>query len=165
MKNNSFPANDLMNIKKIIELALKDFDKFLKNSDWYGRENEVVNIFAHKFLVAYLAEPPLISLDQIGIEVAVKQLKSENAKDLVRKDLVIWKSGVSSVWNGNREVSNSPLAIVEWKVNKISKCSYDIEWLQKYTKLHPETLGYSVSANIKENRGAKYTRIEKGSIS
>ena len=61
---------------KIIEQALNSFDNFLKNSNWYGRENEVVNIFAHKFLIEFVGKDPLLSLDQIGIEVAVKQLYS-----------------------------------------------------------------------------------------
>jgi len=143
----------------IIDLALKDFDNFLKENCWYGRENEVVNVFAHKFLSKYVGTSPLVYLDQIGIEVGVKQLPSENGKDLVRKDLVIWKSGDTSVWNEEGEIVNIPLAIIEWKVNDISKCEYDIAWLSEYKKVYQEVLGYSVCAFIKESRGIKYSCI------
>ena len=115
---------------KIIEQALNNFDNYLKNSNWYGRENEVVNIFTHKFLIEFVGKDPLLSLDQIGIEVAVKQLYSQQGKELVRKDLVIWKHGDSSVWNGSAKIANNPLAIIEWKVNDIKKCNYDIKWLR-----------------------------------
>jgi hypothetical protein len=34
----------------IIERSLRGLDSFLKESTWRGRENEVVNLFAHSFL-------------------------------------------------------------------------------------------------------------------
>ncbi|MCK9544552.1 MAG: hypothetical protein M0R03_21235 [Novosphingobium sp.] len=145
---------------KIIELALKDFDLYLKESNWYGRENEVVNLFAHRFLSKYVGEAPLFSLDQIGIEVAVKQIPSNDGKELVRKDLVIWKEGESSVWNENGEIVNNPLAIIEWKVNDISKCDYDINWLKEYRKIYPEVIGYSLCAFIKGDRGIEVEIIK-----
>jgi hypothetical protein len=152
-------SNKQMNMQEILNTAFKDLDNFISDSDWYGRENEVVNIFAHKFLLKYIGNSPLTSLDQIGIEVAVKQLSAENGKELVRKDLVIWKEGDTSVWNRRGEIVNNPLAIIEWKVNDISKCEYDIAWLSEYKKVYPEVLGYSVCAFIKESRGIKYSCI------
>jgi len=145
---------------KIIEQALNSFDNFLKNSNWYGRENEVVNIFAHKFLIEFVGKDPLLSLDQIGIEVAVKQLYSEKGKELVRKDLVIWSHGDTSVWNDEGKIANNPLAIIEWKVNDIKKCNYDIKWLSEYTARYPEVVCYSVCAFLKENRGLQFQRIK-----
>lgn len=148
-----------MNIQEMIELALKDFDIYLKESNWYGRENEVVNLFAHKFLNKYIGNKPFLSLDQLGIEVAVKQLKTERSNELVRKDLIIWKEGETSVWNEKGEIVNDPLAIIEWKTNNSSKCEYDMNWLRGYKKKYPEVIGYSVCAFIKENRGIQYTKI------
>lgn len=145
---------------KIIEQALKNLDNFLKNSNWYGRENEVVNIFAHKFLVESIGREPLLSLDQIGIEVAVKQLYSNKGKELVRKDLVIWKHGDTSVWDEGGKISNNPLAIIEWKVNDIKKCNYDIKWLSEYTAMYPEVICFSVCAFLKENRGLQFERVK-----
>lgn len=150
---------NVINIQDIINSALNDFENFLKDSDWYGRENEAVNIFVHKFLSKYIGKSPLVSLDQIGIEVAVKQLPSTNGKELVRKDLVLWKYGDTSVWNGKGEIVNIPLAIIEWKVNDISKCEYDINWLKEYIKIYPSVLGYSVCAFVKKNRNIKYTLV------
>ena len=68
-----------------------DLDNFLRHSDWFGRENEIINLFAHKFLAMRLGQTPLMSLTQIGIEVAVKQIHDRNkGKKFVRKDLVLW---------------------------------------------------------------------------
>ncbi len=148
-----------MNIQEIIESALKDFDVYLKESNWYGRENEVVNLFAHRFLSKYIGKEPLLSLDQLGIEAAVKQLQTERSNELVRKDLIIWNNGETSVWDEKGEIVNDPLAIIEWKTNNLSKCEYDMNWLRGYKKKYPKVIGYSVCAFIKENRGIKYTKI------
>ena len=37
-------------MREIIETALNDLNDYLKDSNWFGRENEVVNLFAHTFL-------------------------------------------------------------------------------------------------------------------
>ena len=149
---------------RIIEKALKNFDNFLKDTNWYGRENEVVNIFAHKFLAEYVGEKPLLSLDQLGIEVAVKQLDSEKGKELVRKDLVIWKYGDTSVWNEKGEIINNPLVIIEWKVNDVKKCSYDIGWLGEYTRKYPDVTGYSVCTFMIGKRGLQFQRIVNSTL-
>src|SRR4030095_1492614 len=75
---------------EIIESAFGKLDTFLRTSDWWGRENEVVNLYAHRFLAEHASsQGPLYSLRQVGIEVAVRQL-SGRGKFYVRKDLVIW---------------------------------------------------------------------------
>ena len=59
----------------LIETQLQALDQFLKQSTWYGRENELVNLFAHEFLPRAVSDScPLKSLTQIGIEVAVRQV-------------------------------------------------------------------------------------------
>lgn len=143
---------------KLIQKALIELDGYLKKSKWCGRENEVVNLFAHSFLSKY------IPVAQIGIEVAVKQLKSIGSKKLVRKDLVIWNAPNYTVWNKNGDAVNNPIAIIEWKVNHVSKCKNDIEWLKQYTKAFPDVLGYSVCAFIVENRGLDYKYIKGGIV-
>ena len=108
-----------MSWETLIEHSLRDLDYFLKISDWFGRENEIINLFAHKFLFRYLGRPPLKSLTQIGIEFAVKQIKDRSkAKKFVRKDLVLWPEEDQTVWGSDKNSYNVPAAIIEWKMNK-----------------------------------------------
>lgn len=151
-------------MEEIIEMAINELGTYLKESNWYGRENEVVNLFAHKFLAKHVGSSKFTSLSQIGIEVAVQQLPSSNGKKLVRKDLVIWEKENQTVWNTNREPVNNPLAVIEWKVNSISHCEGDIKWLKKFTKKHPKVTGYSVCAFVKKKRGISYKKIKNGEI-
>ena len=151
-------------MKKIIESALKGLNDFLKGSKWYGREREVVNLFAHKFLPEQRIDGRSISIGQISIEVAVKQLKNPKKKNLVHKDLVIWDKEHQTVWDEDKKPVNEPKVIIEWKVNDISKCEYDIDWLKKYTIIYPNVVGYSICAFLKSKSGIVYKRIEKGEI-
>ena len=140
-----------------VESQLISLGSFLKNSDWYGRENELVNLFVHSFLSAS------IKIAQIGIEVAVKQLPRVGGKALVRKDLVVWNSPNETVW-ANGEPANDPAVIVEFKVNAADRCARDLDWLGCYTKVYPRVVGFAVCGYIKHNRCVTYSRVEKGEI-
>jgi hypothetical protein len=155
-----------MTIDKIIEKSLKELSNYLSSSDWYGRENEIVNLFAHKFLWNNFDDDILQMPIQIGIEVAIKQVQSSTtkSKNLVRKDLVIWPKEYQTVWSKEQGQYNAPLAIVEWKVNSQRKCSYDIDWLKEFTTVYPDVIGYSACAFVKKNRRVVFTRIERGKI-
>src|SRR4030042_4395548 len=109
-----------MTWESIIDESLKELNSFLQEGDWFGRENEIINLFAHRFLIKRINVGPLIDLSQIGIEVAVKQVPLANKKKLVRKDLWLWKDPLQTVWGSGRVV-NDPAVILEWKINKISK--------------------------------------------
>lgn len=148
---------------QIIEDSLSELGFFLKCSRWRGRENEVVNLFAHRFLWSHLGEGPFIDLSQIGIEVAVEQIPTAGAKKLVRKDLVLWNKPLETVWGIEKEF-NAPAVIMEWKVDKIARCAIDIRWLQAFTRLNPEVLGYSVCALFGSERGISFSRISKGKV-
>ena len=153
-----------MLLDKIIEESMIQMSDFLSSSNWFGRENEVVNLFAHKFLLQNFDGSILQHPTQIGIEVAVKQIDSSSprSKALVRKDLVIWPTEYQTVWNETGQPSNVPLAVIEWKVNDIQKCKYDIEWLFKFTKEYPSVLGYSACAFVKNRRIVTFKRIKNG---
>jgi len=139
---------------KIIESCFEELDSFLKDSEWFGRENEVVNLFAHEFLPRHLGKNSVFtSLSQVGIEVAVPQVTG-SCKQFVRKDLVIWNQPNGTVWT-----EESPAVIVEWKVNKRRACEKDVEWLELFTKKYPTTQGYSVCAFIKKTRGVEFTKV------
>jgi hypothetical protein len=145
--------------RSIIEVSLQRLDGFLKTSAWVGRENEVVNLFAHRFLPMELAPgSPLAALDQIGIEVAVPQVTA-SVKKYVRKDLVLWNDGLHNPWHSD---GPSPAAIIEWKVVDRTRCDPDIEWLRLFARRFPGTLGYSVCALMDGERGLHWTRVEAG---
>jgi hypothetical protein len=117
--------------------AISEFDSIVEQSlrlfyqdicsEWCGRENEMVNLYALSHLAKQVRPNTILSdVGQIGIEVAVRQLpkeallkwnpKAESPKKDVRKDLVIWPSARMSLWNANIPC-NEPLAIMEGKVN------------------------------------------------
>jgi hypothetical protein len=147
----------------VIEESLRSLNKYLSESTWYGRENEVVNLFAHHFLMRHLGELPFLDPSQIGIEVAVKQIPKAGRKKLVRKDLVLWNNPLETVWKDG-VAKNIPAAILEWKIGKIAKCDADIEWLLDYTKIYPHVLGYSICAFTKDKRGVCYKKVVGGRI-
>jgi len=154
-----------MNWESLIDSKLREMDSFLKQNKWFGRENETVNLFAHNFLLGECNRYDFFTSPcQIGIEVSVKQLEGNNRKKLVRKDLVIWPRGISTVWNENREIENRPTAIIEWKIESPDKTKADVDWLINYTQKYPEILGYSVCAKLKDNRGLIVSKIIRGNI-
>jgi len=146
---------------ELLEQALGDLGQFLRESDWYGRENELVNLFAHSFLL--MDQSNGLQASQLGIEVAVKQLQREEAKALVRKDLVIWRKPNQTVW-ADESPTNDPAVVIEFKINDARKCAPDIEWLCSFTSIYPEVLGYSVCGFVTGSRGISYKRIERGKV-
>jgi hypothetical protein len=140
----------------VIEAALRNCHERLESTNWHGRENELVNLFAQHCLVLEM-EPsgPLRSSSQVGIEVSVPQV-SGSLKRFVRKDLVIWPQPLMTAWSG------TPSAIIEWKRDRISSCAADIEWLKLFTRRYPETIGYSVCGFIKGSRGVCFTKVQNG---
>ena len=136
---------------------------FLAEGTWYGRENEVVNLFAHHFLMRHLGKGPFIDPSQIGIEVAVQQIPKAGRKKLVRKDLVLWNRPLETVWEGG-VAKNIPAAILEWKTGKAAKCEADIKWLLDFTRIYPDVLAYSICAFIGKKRGISFKKIIRGRV-
>lgn len=153
-----------MSLERSIEGSLAELDNFLRTSTWFGRENEVVNLFCHNFLLKHENPDYELLPNQCGIEVAVKQLPGQERKNLVRKDLVIWSKENETGWDAEQNPTNLPRAIIEWKVNSETKCTYDIDWLSDYTAAYPAVVGYSVCAHIKKNRSVRYWRVTNGEI-
>ena len=142
----------------IVERSLYGLDKFLKESDWKGRENEVVNLFAHGFLAREVKdEGPLTSISQVAIEVAVPQVTG-SCKKHVRKDLVIWPRSLMTAWSED----SLPAVIMEWKRDAPSACVRDIEWVSVFTRRHPQTLGVSVCALLSGVRGTEWMIVRDG---
>ena len=130
-------------LDEIVKRSLRSF--YLQDvcSEWCGRENEMVNLYALGHLAKEVRPGTILDdLTQIGIEVAVRQLDRTldhtKRRSDVRKDLVIWCTPKMTHWKGNIP-QNEPLAVMEWKVNhSIGRRAHpqnrrdhqaDIEWL------------------------------------
>ena len=145
----------------IVKRSLRSF--YLQDvcSEWCGRENEMVNLYALGHLAKEVRTGTILyDLTQIGIEVAVRQRDKRDEKSKmrsdVRKDLVIWPTRRMTLWKRNIP-KNEPLAVMEWKVNhflnrtvhkKNKDLGYksDIDWLTA-TSLRPDMhnfIGYAV---------------------
>jgi hypothetical protein len=144
-----------MGMQAHIEKALKGFSAFLKQGSWRGKENDCVNLFAHKFLAKRIRP-----VDRIGIEVAVPQLGGKRRKQAVRKDLVIWKHGGQTTWDKSWKAKAVPQAILEWKVKrglgaKATISARDRAWLSSFREKHRGfvgvcvTVAYGIKAEVK----------------
>jgi len=102
-----------MKTRAEIGKTLKEFSAFIRDSEWRGKENDCVNLFAHRFLAKRIRP-----IDRIGIEVAVPQLGGKGRKQAVRKDLVIWKRSGGATWGRDWKAKDVPQAILEWKVKR-----------------------------------------------
>ena len=93
-----------MSLSTKIHAALKEMEMHLHKFGWRGKENDCVNLFAHRFL-AKRVRP----IDRIGIEVAVPQLSGKGRKQAVRKDLVIWKRSGDTTWGSDWRAQAVPM--------------------------------------------------------
>ena len=128
--------------------------------DSCGREREAVSRYAFAHLVK-CCHPHTVLHDsaQIGIEVAVRQLKRSvdypNVGKTVCKDLVIWPAPNMLLWKA--DVPHfEPLAVMEWKMihvfdrpadrrRKAEDYESDIQWLEhKARAVGSEFVGYAV---------------------
>jgi hypothetical protein len=134
-----------MSLTNNIYAALKEMELYLRKSDWRGKENDCVNLFAHRFL-AKRVRP----IDRIGIEVAVPQLGGKGRKQAVRKDLLIWKRGGATTWGADWKAKAVPQAILEWKVKrgpgaKPTISNRDRAWLKAFKSNHRGFTGVCVT--------------------
>ena len=139
------PYKQRMELQAQIEKALKGFSLFLKQGSWRGKENDCVNLFAHRFLAKRIRP-----VDRIGIEVAVPQLGGKGRKQAVRKDLVIWGKGGQTTWDAAWKAKAVPQAILEWKVKrglgaKTAISARDCDWLAGFKRKHRGFVGVCVT--------------------
>jgi hypothetical protein len=146
----------VMGIDRDIVRSLREFGVFINQADWRGKENDVVNTFAHRFL-AKRVRP----LDRIGIEVGVPQLGGKGRKQAVRKDLVIWKRGGQTTWDKNWKAKAVPQAILEWKVKrglsaKATISARDRAWLTGFKSKHRGFVGVCVTVAFGKKTEVKW---------
>ena len=134
-----------MSLSTKIHAALKEMEMHLHKSRWRGKENDCVNLFAHRFL-AKRVRP----IDRIGIEVAVPQLSGKGRKQAVRKDLVIWKRSGDTTWGADWRAKAVPMAILEWKAKrgpaaKPTISARDRAWLKAFKSKYRGFIGVCVT--------------------
>lgn len=134
-----------MQIESLVAPALRSFHADLGAGGWFGRENEVVNLFAFGHLLPRLAAAQ-VAPTQLGIEVAVPQIPRADhprRRPDVRKDLVIWPEPRMTCWRSPTENRQRPSAVLEWKTRNNTRPrrslaaasrahALDIEWLREF---------------------------------
>ena len=115
-------------LDEVVRQSLIQFTEEVFRRGWYGLEREAVSLYAFGFLVpqckpdSFLHDPT-----QIGIEVRVRQLDEPNRKRRVTKDLIIWPEPWMNCWDDQKEPTQYPAAIVEWKVNERQVYEGDVD--------------------------------------
>ena len=145
-----------MSLNTKIYAALKEMELYLHKSEWRGKENDCVNLFAHRFLAKRVWP-----IDRIGIEVAVPQLGGKRRKQAVRKDLVVWKRSGDTTWASDWMAKAVPMAILEWKVKRGSASkptisSRDRTWLKAFKRKHSGFTGVCVTVAYGEKTDLKW---------
>ncbi len=145
------PDTDL---DRVIAAALAEFERWLLESGWHGKENDCVNLFAHGFLFKRIRPGGAIQdFTQVGIEVFVPQLKTRNSKVAVRKDLVVWDKPSGVTWSDAWQPTRPPCAIIEWKARRKARRAplldeNDLDWLRRYSLRYPGFVGYAVTVDF-----------------
>ena len=145
-----------MKLSDLIKKSLDENARFFWESGWRGKENDCVNLFAHRFL-AKRVRP----LDRIGIEVGVPQLGGKGRKQAVRKDLVIWRHGGQTTWDKSWKAKAVPQAILEWKVKRGPNAqpiisSRDRAWLKAFKSKHRGFIGVCVTVAFGKKADMKW---------
>lgn len=138
----------------IIWRSLISFAEEALAGDWRGRrEREAVSMYAFGCLLREVRAGGIVyDPAQITIEFPVPQVTgrdgaSVSAKNQVCKDLVIWPRPGMTCWDDEGKPTVPPAAILEWKFGAPTVYEPDVEWLQAFTKMYPETVGYAITAN------------------
>lgn len=145
-----------MSLSTKIHAALKEMEMHLHKSRWRGKENDCVNLFAHRFLAKRVRQ-----IDRIGIEVAVPQLSGKGRKQAVRKDLVIWKGSGDTTWGADWRARAVPMAILEWKAKrgpaaKPTISARDRVWLKAFKRKQRGFIGVCVTVTYGNKTDLKW---------
>jgi hypothetical protein len=164
-------------IDRFIEEALLAFTEwYIDADDWYGKERDCVNRFAHGFLGKDVGSNAAIkNVEQIRIECAVPQPRVAGKKRYSRiaacKDIVIWRDALSTAWSRDWMPVNFPWVVMEWKTFRKGTPrgeydAHDIEWLELFTAEKPVSYGYLVQvyAGEKAKRGVSWAKVARGRV-
>ena len=115
-----------------------------------GRKDEAVSLFAFGCLVRHMRSTRFLhDARQIGIHVAVPQLRGPERRRLVSKDLVLWPELGMTCSRPSGARGMAPAAILEGKrATAVAPRLYseaDLEWLGEFAWEYRDTVGYAVT--------------------
>jgi hypothetical protein len=148
----------------IIRRSLEDLAREVFSAKWFGRERELVSLYAFGHLLRYCRPGHVLHHPaQIVLDGAVPQNPGPNRKPQVCKDLVLWSEPGMTCWSEEREPVWHPLAILEWKANRTRVSRYDVDWLSTFSRDRDDFLGYAVCLDLKQRRfRLSCTRVKLG---
>lgn len=131
-----------------VKTSLMEFAYQSLAGNWTGRrEREAVSLFAFRHLLRQVrAGSSLHDAAQITIEFPVPQV-TVGGKAQVCKDLVLWPSPAMTCWDAEGSPSVAPAAVLEWKFGQSCVHEPDVRWLQRFTSVYSDCIGYAISAN------------------
>lgn len=159
-------------IDETVSAALTTFADEALDGSWRGqREREAVSLFAFGALVDEVeSDGVLKDAKQIGLEVPVPQVTvgdedGSRKKNQVCKDVIVWPEARMTCWDENQQPTVPPAAVIEWKFDRASIYSEDVDWLAAFTEQYPDCLGYAVTANQPSSRFTlSCTRVSEGDV-
>ena len=169
---NSHSTHRLVNeLDGFLGRALLEYEQWLLETEWRGKEHDCVNLFAHGFLFPKIQPGAAVDhFTRVGIEIGVPQPAGLGIKPATRKDLVIWEKPHSVTWDEKWKASQCPQAIVEWKARRKTRRGAlmderDLNWLRRYSLHYPKFVGYAVTVDFTApNRRLASARIEGGTV-
>lgn len=151
-------------LDRIIQQSLMEFIEDIFNGGWYGKEREAVSLYAFGYLCKR-CQPNTVLCDpkQIGIEVRVPKPHGVGKKVEICKDLVIWREPYINCWDKQRQPTNYPLAVLEWKVSHRGVYAGDVDWLCALSVDCDEFVGYAICLDLTERKfRLSCTRVHNG---
>ena len=148
----------------IVRESLESLVDDVFDRPWFGKEREVVSLYAFGHLQRYCREGGVLNNPtQIVVEGRVPQIPGSNRKRQVCKDLVIWPKPGMTCWNEEWESVYYPTAIIEWKANVTVVSRYDVEWLSAFSQDLDDFVGYAVCLDLEQRRfKLSCTRVYRG---
>ena len=137
----------------VIRRSLKDLARDVFGKNWFGRERELVSLYAFAHLLRYCRAGQVLSHPtQIVLDGAVSQIPGPNRKPLVCKDLVIWPEPGMTSWNEDKEPVRYSLVVMQWKVNVTAVSHADVNWLCAFSRGREIFVGDAVCLDFKPRR-------------
>jgi hypothetical protein len=141
-------------LDNLLAQSLRDFESWLLQTGWRGKEHDCVNLFTHGHLFPRVGSAsPIREFTEVGIEIGVPQPSQIGIKAACRKDLVIWDEPRATAWDTATWLPvRPPRAIIEWKAHRkpvrYSLHQGDIDWLTAYSLHFPAFTGYVVTVDF-----------------
>lgn len=162
--------SDDRRIDRFIESAIYNFADWIRDSTWFGKERDCVNIFASRFILPSIrADSPIFDYSQVRIECGVPQ-PDGFARPSAAKDLVVWRGPLDVAWDSEWNPRRIPWVVIEWKTRRKGRFDslfddYDVNWLTLFSRRNPDSVGYAVTVDFwRDSRQVHCARFKKGKM-